>query len=195
MQPERKSVIAIAGAGSIGGYVGGLLALGGHEVRMLARPSMVAQVAAGLTLTSHDGLQVSLPAGMLLASEEGRTLSGADIILVTVKSGATTEIAELIAREATPGAVVVSLQNGVGNADLLRERLPGFDVRAGMVPFNVVQMGEGHFHRGTSGDVVVEAGEGGLGQALSVPHLAVGESGDMGPVLWGKLLLNLNNAL
>ncbi|MEM9234028.1 MAG: ketopantoate reductase C-terminal domain-containing protein, partial [Pseudomonadota bacterium] len=121
--------------------------------------------------------------------------SGADIILVTVKSGATTEIAELIAREATPGAVVVSLQNGVGNADLLRERLPGFDVRAGMVPFNVVQMGERHFHRGTSGDVVVEAGEGDLGQALSVPYLAVGESGDMGPVLWGKLLLNLNNAL
>ena len=55
-------------------------------------------------------------------------------------------------------AVIVSLQNGVGNVAVLRERLPGRRVLAGMVPFNVVARGEGRFHRATSGDIVLERG-------------------------------------
>ena len=54
----------------------------------------------------------------------------------------------------------MSLQNGVGNGGVLKSALPGFDVRAGMVPFNIVSMGGGRFHRGTSGDIVIEKGPG-----------------------------------
>lgn len=190
-----RRTIMIAGAGSIGGYVGGLLALGGHEVRMLARPAMARQIEQGLHLTSHEGLDAQVPAGMITASEDSAILKGADIILVTVKSGATEEMGRLIAGQAGEGTIVISLQNGVGNADLLRAVLPGRDIRAGMVPFNVVQLGDGHFHRGTSGDIVIAAGPGGVGDVLSVPHLPVREAADMPSVLWGKLLLNLNNAL
>ncbi|RFB05691.1 2-dehydropantoate 2-reductase [Parvularcula marina] len=191
----QTKTIAIAGAGSIGGYVGGLLSLGGHEVRMLARPAMVARVAAGLHLSSHEGLDATVLPGQLQVSEDSAILRGADIILVTVKSGGTAGMAELIAAEAPQGAVVISLQNGVGNADILRAGLPGRDVRAGMVPFNVLQTEDGRLHRGTSGDIMIEAGPGGISEALSVPYLPVHESTDMGSVLWGKLLLNLNNAL
>ena len=49
--------IAIAGAGSIGGFVGGVLAQAGFDVRFLARPRLVDAVAAtGLRLTGYDGL-------------------------------------------------------------------------------------------------------------------------------------------
>ena len=49
-------------------------------------------------------------------------------------------MAELIARHAPSDAVVVSLQNGVGNLDTLRARLGASrNLVAGMVPFNVVQ--------------------------------------------------------
>jgi 2-dehydropantoate 2-reductase len=51
------------------------------------------------------------------------------------------------------------------------------------------------FHRATSGMVQIGAGVAGLREALAVRGLAVAESGDMAGVLWGKLLLNLNNAL
>ena len=67
-------------------------------------------------------------------------------------------MAELIAEHAPSGATVVSLQNGVGNVDVLLARLGGMArVVAGMVPFNVVQThGSGEpprFHRATSGTV------------------------------------------
>lgn len=192
---EQKRVIAVAGAGSVGGYVGGLLALGGHEVRMLARPRMVARLEAGLRLTDHEGLDRQVLPGTVTASDNPALLDGADMILVTVKSGATAEMAETIAAHAQVDAVVISLQNGVGNAACLKDRLGERDVRAGMVPFNVVQLEEGRIHRGTSGDILIAAGPGGLGNILSVPSLVVREHGDMPAVLWGKLLINLNNAL
>lgn len=186
--------IAIAGAGSIGGYIGGLLALGGHDVRLLARPAMIDRVTRGLELSSFDGLSMRVPPDQLCASDDPSVLAGADLILVTVKSGATREMADLISRWASPESVIISLQNGVGNADILKTALPGADIRAGMVPFNVVQTGAG-LHRGTSGNIAIAPGWGDWADILSVPHLTIEERQDMPQVLWGKLLLNLNNAL
>jgi len=149
----------------------------------------------GLHLISLDGLELEIPAGALTLATDPQALTTADIVLVTVKSGATRGMARLIAAHSPTQAVVVSLQNGIGNAAALRSKLPGRTVLAGMVPFNVVQLGTGHFHRGTSGALVIEAGRPAVGEALSVPHLALDTAPDMGAVLWGKLLINLNNAL
>lgn len=185
--------IVVAGAGSIGCYVGGLLAAGGRKVTLLARERVVEALRGGLRLTSLDGLDLAVSSSAFVASDDPAVLATADLVLVTVKSGATIEMAGLIARHARPDVVVISLQNGIGNAAALREH-GGRRVLAGMVPFNVIQLGAGRFHRGTSGDLVIEAGEP-LTQALRVPHLGVETATDMAPVLWGKLLLNLNNAL
>ncbi len=80
-------------------------------------------------------------------------------------------MAELIARHAPPAATIVSLQNGVDNVPLLRERLPGHKVLAGMVAFNVVSMGNAHFHKATSGDIVLEQDAADTAAQLSVPGL------------------------
>ena len=58
---------------------------------------------------------------------------------------------ESVAARAEASCVVVSFQNGVRNADLLRAALFGRAVLAGMVPFNVVHTDDGGFHNGTSG--------------------------------------------
>jgi len=116
-------------------------------------------------------------------------------VLVTVKSADTAEIADMIAKHAPSDAVVVSLQNGVGNVSVLRERLPGRRVLAGMVPFNVIALGQGRFHRATSGDIIIEQDDAGTADLLSVPGLKVRSSGNIAGVQWGKLLVNLNNAL
>ncbi|WP_238027525.1 2-dehydropantoate 2-reductase N-terminal domain-containing protein, partial [Metallosphaera javensis (ex Hofmann et al. 2022)] len=80
--------------------------------------------------------------------------------LVTVKSGATGEMAAMIAAQASPDATVLSLQNGVDNADRLRAELPGRRVLAGMVPFNIVQSVDGEtpfrVHRASDGKVKIE---------------------------------------
>ena len=116
-------------------------------------------------------------------------------MLVTVKSADTAAMADIIARHAPSDVVVVSLQNGVGNAAVLRDRLPGRRVLGGMVPFNVIALGEGRFHRATSGDIVIEHDDGDTAERLSVPGLTMRPTDDIDGVQWGKLLVNLNNAL
>jgi 2-dehydropantoate 2-reductase len=149
----------------------------------------------GLRLTSFEGFEQTIAPGQLTLSENPKILGDVGVVLVTVKSADTAEIAELIAQQAPADAVVISLQNGVGNVAVLRARLPGRRVLAGMVPFNVVAQGEARFHRATSGDIVIERDDAGTADRLSVPGLAMRASGNIDGVQWGKLLVNLNNAL
>lgn len=184
--------ITIAGAGSIGCFVGGLLAHQGHAVRFLARARVVAQVAQknGLHLTDFGGIDVRVTAPDF--NDDPSILASADVILVTVKSSATAAMSALISHYGKPGALVISLQNGVGNMATLREALPSHDVRAGMVPFNVVSMEPAKYHRATSGDIEVGA--------VALPdmnseHLLWRSVEDIEAVQWGKMLINLGNAL
>ena len=202
MAVDRTSRIIVAGAGSIGCYAGGCLALAGRSVTLLLRPTLADAIARhGLRISDLQGSDRTLPSPALtLATDPSAALAAAQIVLVTVKSGATAEMAGLIARHAPAETIVVSLQNGVANADVLRSQLvPAQRVVAGMVPFNVVQSRQdGHsprFHRATSGKMLIAVGVPGLHGVLDVPGAAVAEHADMAGVLWGKLLLNLNNAL
>jgi 2-dehydropantoate 2-reductase len=188
--------IGVAGAGSIGCFVGGMLAASGRDVALLARPRVIAEIEThGLRLTSFEGLDRRIAASELTRSEDPAIFADASAVLVTVKSADTAEIAELIAQHAPSDAVIVSLQNGVGNVAVLREKLPGRLVLAGMVPFNVIAMGDGRFHRATSGDIVIEQDNAGTAKKLSAPGLTMRSSTDIVGVQWGKLLVNLNNAL
>jgi len=187
--------IAIAGAGAIGCYVGGLLLNAGHDVCFLGRPRILDAVrSAGLHLTDFSGLDVQIPADGLDLSTDAEVLRTADLILVCVKSSATAQIAEQIAQHAAPDAVIVSLQNGMGHADTLRAAMPAHDIRPAMVPFNVVPMGAGHFHRATSGDIVIGSGVPDLAVMVGVKGLDLEQSDEIEAVQWGKFLLNLNNA-
>jgi 2-dehydropantoate 2-reductase len=202
MTADRSFRIVVAGAGSIGCYVGGCLALARRDVTLLLRPALGEAIARhGLRVSDLDGMDRPVPpSAVRLATDPEAALADADIVLVTVKSGDTAAMAELVAEHGPSGATVLSLQNGVGNVDVLLDRLGGMArVVAGMVPFNVVQThprGEPpRFHRATSGTVLIGAGVAGLRDALKSRGLAVAEHPDMAGVLWGKLLLNLNNAL
>ena len=171
--------IAVFGAGAIGCWVGGMLAAGGAEVTLIGRARVTDELADGLRVTDLDGGDRTVR--VRVASTPGP----ADAVLVTVKSAATAEAAAALAGVTCP---VISLQNGVRNVDVLRTRLS--QVRAGMVPFNVVRRGPAHYHRASEGRVMVEP--------LAAPLLAgldVTPRRDMPAVQWSKLLMNLNNAI
>jgi 2-dehydropantoate 2-reductase len=198
---DPSARIAVAGAGSIGCYVGGRLAAAGRDVRLLLRPAPAAAVARyGLISDDGEGRACNVATRITPTSDAASALAGAEIVLVTVKCGATGEIAGLVARHAPRQAVVVSLQNGVDNPGALRAGVAeGQRVVAGMVPFHVVaerRPGQApRFRRASSGRVCIAAHIPGLRAALDVPGARVVEHRDMPAVLWGKLLLNLNNAL
>lgn len=201
MELNTKTKIVIAGAGSIGCYAGGCLTLEGRDVTLLLRDRLARPLRkSGMTIADLDGSERRVVPGSIRPETDPRVaLSGAGIVLVTVKSHATAEMAGLIARHA-PGSIVVSLQNGVNNAQVLREALGAEgSVISGMVPFNVVQqLPKGHpprFQRTTSGTVLVGDGVPALIGLLDVAGLPVHAHNDMTSVLWSKLVLNMNNAL
>ncbi|MCB1384879.1 MAG: 2-dehydropantoate 2-reductase [Nitratireductor sp.] len=190
--------IAVYGAGSIGCLVGGSLLAQGNDVVMIGRDAVRREVMKhGLTVSDLDGRSEHIPPEKApFFTDPGRVL-GADVILLTVKSPDTRQAAKEIAAHANKDVVVYSLQNGVGNAPILREELKGFAVVAGMVAFNALSMGEGRFHRATDAGLVVgkHPASHQLARLLKQSHIPTTIATDMQAVLWGKLCLNLNNAI
>lgn len=188
--------LVLAGAGSIGCYCGALLARAGHAVTLLGRARVLDPIREhGLKVTDFDGLDYTVPPESLVLSEDPACLRRAELVIVTVKSGATSDMAEQIGAFAPRDAPVLSWQNGIEAAETLRNTLPGRDIRAGMVPFNVVPTAPATYHRATSGEIVIQSGTGDLAAQLSSADLPVTSSDQIEAVQWGKLVINLNNAL
>lgn len=193
----RRTKIAVFGAGLIGAHVGGRLAPHA-DVTLIGRPWLMEALATGLRVTDLEGFDLNLQPGDFRMTTDPAGLEGADLVLVAVKSLATKEAAEAIAAHAPPAAPVISLQNGVSNPEILRAGLPGRAVLAAMVPFNVSQPAPGQFHRGTGvGKIVIEADEALLPflPLFEEAGVAVEASSNIVGVQWGKLLINLNNAV
>jgi 2-dehydropantoate 2-reductase len=191
----------ILGAGAIGCYVGGRLALGGQKVTFVGRPRVIDTLAAhGLTVTDLDGFNGHVDAARLrlAASLREANLDGDTVILLCVKGGATEAAARDIAQVCRPGTTIVSLQNGVDNVARTKANAPQMEVLAGMVPYNVVlrEGNRGHeVHRATTGSLHIQrtALSEQLASAFNAAGLPTELSDDMRAVQWGKLLLNLNN--
>ncbi len=184
--------LAVFGAGAIGCWVGGRLAAGGADVTLIGRPRVLDELRDGLKLSDLDGTVWTVHPKLATDVAAARE---ADIVLVTVKSAATANAARELAGQGS--AVIVSLQNGIANAEALRAALPGRVVLAGMVPFNVARTEPGHYHRGTSGNLMVEAHPTVEPFVIACRNAALPleTRSDMPAVLWGKLVMNLNNAI
>lgn len=191
--------VAILGAGSVGCFIGGAWAVSGVPVTFIGRPKLSKDVDQyGLTLTDYSAWEARLAPGDVDYRCGPEGLEDAEVIALTVKSGDTAAAADDIARNATPGATVISFQNGVSNVEVLERGLGGrFEVARGMVPYNVAYLGNGRFHKGVAGELYAERRQHvqDLVEAVSGGPAAIRISSDMLGVAWGKLLINLNNAV
>jgi 2-dehydropantoate 2-reductase len=106
--------IAVVGAGAVGGYFGAMLARAGAPVIFIGRPAFVDAVKQnGLFLdTIHFQEYVKVQASVNLA-----TARGAEIVLFCVKTTDTAETARALAGVLSKDAAIVSMQNGVDNAE------------------------------------------------------------------------------
>jgi 2-dehydropantoate 2-reductase len=190
--------ICVYGAGSIGCYLGGRLIAGGSEVSFVGRAGMSERLRSqGITLSRYDRQHWYVPPQRINFSTDGAAAAVAELVLVTVKCAATPAAAAELAGVLGPDTLVVSFQNGVGNADVLRAALPQHTVLEGMVPFNVVERGPGAFHQGSAGQLEIRQAAA-LQPFVDAFHragLPLTRHTDMLPVQWAKLLLNLNNAI
>lgn len=192
-----RSRIVVLGAGLIGLYVGGALHASGAEVGLIGRERMRRYTEEPLVLSDLDGGRIPIPAGTLDYSVDPTALADAGLVLLAVKSADTGAAADLLAAHAPQRPVVLSLQNGVGNLDVLQTQLPGYEVVPGMVAFNVATPEPDRLHRATEGGLMAgrtDALDPWL-PAFAAAGLPVTLRADFVPVQWGKLLLNLNNAV
>lgn len=190
--------VVVFGAGSIGCYVGGCLLTAGADVTFIGRERLKKDVeASGITVTNYLGRKDKLTTQQVTYTTDNDVLSKADVILLCVKSQDTISSASIIKKLAKEDCTLVSLQNGVSNAHVLRQALSQVVV-AGMVPFNVFYKGKGHFHCGTEGNIALEDPNNHctkLIKALENASLPVTVYRDMSAVQYGKLIMNLNNAV
>ncbi|MDB5972948.1 MAG: 2-dehydropantoate 2-reductase [Hydrocarboniphaga sp.] len=192
------SRIGIFGAGSVGCAIGARLAATGADVVMIGRQRLADEIAAqGLGLTDYLGARFYVPASQARYTTSAQAASDADVVLVTVKSAATQSAAQELAAVLKPGALVISFQNGIGNAELLAAALPQHLVLAGMVPYNATSRGPGEFHQGTEGTLVVQrhARLAAIAADFARAGIPLQQRGDIAAVQWAKLLLNLNNPI
>ena len=129
---------------------------------------------------------------------EPEALRQAEIIALCVKSGATADAAQDIAAHASPGATVISFQNGISNVEVLRREMGDrFTIVRGMVPYNVAYLGDGRFHKGVAGDLFAEDRPDmrSFADAIGQSPASLNLSDNMMGIAWGKLLINLNNAV
>src|SRR5208283_3298237 len=109
--------VAVIGAGAVGGYFGGMLARAGAPVTMIGRQAFVDAV-------KNSGLQLDTVQFRETVHPEAYTgiaaAAGAEVVLLCVKTTDTASTAKSLARQISSGAIVVSLQNGVNNAEEIR---------------------------------------------------------------------------
>ena len=180
--------IAVMGAGAVGCYYGGLLARAGHTVTLIARPQHVQAIAAqGLrlqTATSDEHIA-------LQASADVRAIAHADLVLFCVKSSDTEVAGEQMRPHLRKDAAVLSLQNGVDNAQRLQAVL-GQDVIPTVVYVATAMAGPGHVQHFGRGDLVLgqHPRSAQLAQLLSDAAIPSTVSGNVHGALWTKLIIN-----
>ncbi len=179
---------AVVGAGSVGCYFGGMLARAGVPVTLIGRPVHVdAMRERGLrldTLTFDDTVRVE-------ASTDAAAVAGADVVLFCVKSTDSVATAREIAPHLGEHTVVLSLQNGVENAELIGQALPQAVIPA--VVYVATEMaGPGHLkHHGRGELVIAESpSSAAIVAAFARAGVPVQVSDNVAGALWAKLIVN-----
>jgi 2-dehydropantoate 2-reductase len=188
-------MITVFGAGSIGCYVGGMLALTGEHVTLVGRPGLSDKLAQGFHVEARGAARRAVPQDMFTVVTDLKDAPPSETVLVCVKSGDTELAARTIAQDASQGASVISLQNGVTNPAILSAHLDPGRVVPGMVGFNVVELEPGSYVQTTEGEVIVGQGGVSLVDRLVQTGVKAQIHGNMAGVQWSKLLMNLNNSI
>jgi 2-dehydropantoate 2-reductase len=180
--------VAVMGAGAIGCYYGGMLARAGHEVTLIGRPQHVEAIRrAGLRFeTKAFDERVRLH-----ASTEPQAARDADLVLFSVKSQDTETAGKALSPHVAREAAIVSMQNGVDNAERLAAML-GRDVIPGVVYVAVEMAGPGHVrHHGRSELAIGQApASDAIATAFRDAGVPVEVSENVAGVLWAKLIVN-----
>jgi len=200
---DARLRVGVIGPGAMGCLFGGLLALAGHEVWMLCRRTDQAGLLERQgVVVERDGVERR---AAVRARADPRQAAPLDFALVLVKSHATTAAARTLLPALGPISWVLTLQNGLGNAEALAAVLGRERLLAGVTAQGATLLGPGRVrHAGFGPNAVTDvssssrqAAAGGAterarwaAEVLSSAGLPTEVADDLAPLVWGKLVAN-----
>jgi 2-dehydropantoate 2-reductase len=187
--------IAVMGTGAVGGYFGAKLAAAGHELVFIARGAhLLAMEQSGLTVQSSSG---DLHIRKALFAADPAAAGIVDLVLFCVKSHATEAAATACAPMIGPQTMILSLQNGVDNAEKIARMYGEERTLAGVVYIGAQVMEPGIVKHSSGGRIIFGAPNGPVGEraglverAFSTAAIPCEISPAIGKAQWKKLLWN-----
>ena len=187
--------VAIVGCGALGGVFAGLLAEAGLDVVAVCRSEEQRKIIAerGLLLLEQEReTAVRLRACAELPADENFAL-----VLVLVKAFDTEGVAASLAKRVLPQTPVLTLQNGLGNAEALAARLKPEQVLAGVTTFGAQREAPGTFRLTGRGECIIgpwhraaERHARPVADLLARAGAPCTVANNIVPVLWKKLAVN-----
>ena len=180
--------VAVIGAGAVGCYYGGLLLRAGHDVTFIGRQPHVDAINAHGLLLDMQGFKGHLAAK---AATDATGLAPPDLVLFCVKSADTEQAGRSLAGHLRPDTSILSLQNGVDNAQRLRA-VTGHPVIAAVVYVGTGMAGPGHVRHHGGGGLSIGASPASeaLAQTLNAAGINTTIADDIETTLWSKLVIN-----
>lgn len=192
--------ILIYGAGAVGQFVGGSLALAGEAVTLLGRPALCAALADRPLRLAWEHPPAGEPAARevrvsAIPAIDALAVSPS-LVILTAKGYDTASALPDLRRLVAGGAIVLTLQNGVGNEEALAEGLGAGAVRSGAFTISVSLPSPGTVVRHTAkGGLAFApfAGEtiGPLMARFAPSGLPFVQARSHRVLKWSKLLLNM----
>jgi 2-dehydropantoate 2-reductase len=192
----NKPRAAIVGAGAMGGLFGALLAESGVSVQLIdVNREQVEQInAGGLAVESAGAPDRKVLVGAALPE----AVEPADLVLVMVKFPQTAEAAKTAKQAAGEAGLVLTLQNGMGAADILAETIEPRRVMAGATSHGATVLGAGRVRHAGMGKTTIGMWAGGdpgdarfAADLLTSAGIVTKAVEDVRPVIWHKLLINV----
>lgn len=194
--------IAIVGPGALGCLLAGLLARSGEDVTLIDyKPARAARIRRQGIIIADPEPGAAIP---VKATAATRGLGKPDLAIFCVKSYDTAAAAERLKPAVGPGTLILTLQNGLGNAEVLEAAFGPQNLLAGVTTQGVTLVGVGRvrragrgkayvgwakpaLHEGKVDDEARLAAIAGLLQAIEISTEAVPR---VERYIWHKLILN-----
>lgn len=191
--------LLIVGPGAMGCLFAARLKNAGYDVTLL---DYIAERAAQI---NEQGIMVEGVTGeykVKVPTFAGHIPSPPDLVLICVKSYKTQEASQTIKPWLPPEATVVTLQNGVGNLEILEEVFGRDRILGGVTSEGATLLGPGQIRHAGQGETLIGPGGDPDGPAEKLVSV-FGQAGmktksvdNVYDLIWGKLIINVGiNAL
>lgn len=190
-QRHLKQPILIVGTGALATLFAARLSANGHPITMLGtwKDGLRALNENGARLVDENSAEHAYPVN---ATSDPTNYRGARYALVLVKSWQTERAAKQLAKCLAENGLALTLQNGMGNRELLAESLSLSRVALGVTTTGATLLGPGLARAGGEGVISLEAHLrlGPLEAALTGAGFNVQVVNDADALVWGKLVIN-----